>query len=199
VIGSIVATGAADAARRPVRPIWFFRVSSSLTPAQTVPANGLAPTTAAGQFDALLLRTNQRTAGAKGGCHGIVAPIHSTYPTTKTCTKGPAPAQPPAGLPAAPPPGVNWRLVWRLSLSGLSGPATAAAIHLGQPGVTGPVAIPLCGPCAAVANGVVIVTADQAFALAKGRAYVEVQTARSPQGEIRGQIRTAMSLVKPGF
>src|SRR5262245_14036732 len=38
-------------------------------------------------------------------------------------------------------------LTWKLTFSRLSGPATAAHLHLGKKGVAGPVVLPLCGPC----------------------------------------------------
>ena len=50
----------------------------------------------------------------------------------------------------------RWRgpsLAWRLTFSGLSGKAVAAHVHLGRVGVAGPVAVPLCGPCASGAHG----------------------------------------------
>ena len=79
-------------------------------------------------------------------------------------------------------------LTWRLSFSGLTGKALAAHIHLGKPGVAGPVAVPLCGPCASGAYGKVTVTAKVRTALLGGGAYVNVHTARNAAGEIRGQV-----------
>jgi len=78
---------------------------------------------------------------------------------------------------------------WTLSFRGLSGSAVAAHIHLGRPGVAGPVVVPLCGPCRSGAKGTGMLTHDQAEMLEKGRGYVNVHTKRNPNGEIRGQLR----------
>ena len=79
-------------------------------------------------------------------------------------------------------------LTWRLTFSRLTGRALAAHIHLGKPGVAGPVAIPLCGPCASGAHGKVTVTARVRAALLARSAYVNVHTAKNAAGEIRGQV-----------
>ena len=39
------------------------------------------------------------------------------------------------------------KLTWKLTFSKLSGPATAAHIHMGGMGKAGNVVVPLCGPC----------------------------------------------------
>lgn len=77
-------------------------------------------------------------------------------------------------------------LTWRLSFSHLTGKATAAHIHLGKAGVSGPVAVPLCGPCAAGAHGTAKLNAKTKAAVLSGTAYVNVHTAKNPAGEIRG-------------
>jgi CHRD domain len=79
-------------------------------------------------------------------------------------------------------------LSWRLAFSRLTGKALAAHIHLGRPGVAGPVVVPLCGPCASGVHGTKKVTAKVRSALLSGGAYVNVHTARNPGGEIRGQV-----------
>jgi CHRD domain len=79
-------------------------------------------------------------------------------------------------------------LSWRLTFSRLTGKALAAHVHLGRPGVAGPVAVPLCGPCLSGAHGTKRLTAKVRSALLSGRAYVNVHTARNPPGEIRGQV-----------
>jgi hypothetical protein len=79
-------------------------------------------------------------------------------------------------------------LAWRLTFSRLTGKALAAHVHLGRPGVAGPVAVPLCGPCVSGAHGTKKVTAKARSALLSGGAYVNVHTARNPGGEIRGQV-----------
>ena len=82
-------------------------------------------------------------------------------------------------------------LTWRLTFSHLSGPATAAHIHLGARGVSGPVLIPLCGPCTSAVTGTTAVTAGQIADLKARKLYVNVHTSRNPGGEIRGQITRA--------
>ena len=44
-------------------------------------------------------------------------------------------------------------LKWTLTFSKLTGPATAAHIHLGAKGKAGNVLVPLCGPCKSGASG----------------------------------------------
>jgi CHRD domain len=79
-------------------------------------------------------------------------------------------------------------LSWRLTFSRLTGKALAAHVHLGRPGVAGPVAVPLCGPCVSGVHGTKKLTAKVRSALLTGGAYVNVHTARNPGGEIRGQV-----------
>jgi CHRD domain len=79
-------------------------------------------------------------------------------------------------------------LSWRLTFSRLTGKALAAHVHLGRPGVAGPVVVPLCGPCGSGVHGTKKVTAKVRSALLSGGAYVNVHTAKNPGGEIRGQV-----------
>lgn len=79
-------------------------------------------------------------------------------------------------------------LAWRLTFSGLSGPAAAAHVHVAPRGQAGPVAIPLCGPCEAPASGTASLDAATLEALQNGGAYVNVHTAANKAGEVRGQI-----------
>ena len=79
-------------------------------------------------------------------------------------------------------------LSWRLTYSRLTGKALAAHIHLGKPGVAGPVAVPLCGPCVSGVHKTSKLTLRVKAALMSGRAYVNVHTAKNPAGEIRGQV-----------
>jgi CHRD domain len=85
--------------------------------------------------------------------------------------------------------GTGGTLSWRLTFHGLTGSASAAHVHLAKPGVAGPVAVPLCGPCRSGARGTAKVKARTVTALLGGGAYVNVHTAKNPAGEIRGQIR----------
>jgi CHRD domain len=86
-------------------------------------------------------------------------------------------------------------LAWRLTFRNLTGPAVAAHVHLARPGVAGPVAVPLCGPCRTGARGTARVNSRTVTALLNGRAYVNVHTGRNPAGEIRGQIRKGANVV----
>jgi len=81
------------------------------------------------------------------------------------------------------------KLSWKLTYSGLSGPATAAHFH--GPAETGKnagvaVAIPNAG--SSPAEGSATLTDAQAADLEAGKYYVNVHTAANPGGEIRGQV-----------
>jgi hypothetical protein len=89
-------------------------------------------------------------------------------------------------------------LRWRLTFSRLTGRAVAAHIHLGRAGAAGPVAVPLCGPCASGAGARVVVTAKVRTALLARAAYVNVHTAKNPGGEIRGQVLGSEGSSGPG-
>ena len=87
-----------------------------------------------------------------------------------------------------------------VNYSGLSGPATAAHVHVGKPGVAGPVVLPFKGDLSSPMNKT-FTAADYVAApnapadfpsfvqsLKNGDAYVNVHTAACKPGEIRGQI-----------
>jgi hypothetical protein len=82
-------------------------------------------------------------------------------------------------------------LTWRLTFAHMSGPATAAHIHMGVRGVSGPIVIPLCGPCTSPVTGSTSVTTDQINDLKARKMYVNVHTNENPNGEIRGQMMRA--------
>ena len=80
-------------------------------------------------------------------------------------------------------------LHWRVTFSGLSGPVTAAHIHgPAGPGQNAPAIIPL-NPAAAPIVGQLRITPEQATQLESGQWYVNLHTARHPDGEVRGQLR----------
>jgi hypothetical protein len=80
-------------------------------------------------------------------------------------------------------------LTWKLTFKGLSGAATAAHIHgPAARGQSAGVLVPLCGPCTSPATGSVTLKASVVKDLLAGKAYVNVHTAKNPNGEIRGQI-----------
>ena len=80
------------------------------------------------------------------------------------------------------------KLTWTLTFSKLTGPATAAHIHMAPKGVAGNVIVPLCGPCKSPATGVSILNGTVIAAFKKGNLYVNVHTKKNPNGEIRGQV-----------
>jgi CHRD domain-containing protein len=84
-------------------------------------------------------------------------------------------------------------LTWKLTFRRLTGAATAAHIHLGRPGKSGPVAIPLCGPCSSGVTGTSPASANVVRTLLRNGAYANVHTLRNPSGEIRGQITKAVA------
>jgi hypothetical protein len=88
-------------------------------------------------------------------------------------------------------------LTWRLTFGSLTGKALAAHIHLGRPGVAGPVAVPLCGPCVSGAHGKLTITAHVRAVLLAGGAYVNVHTAKNAAGEIRGQVLGPKTITPP--
>lgn len=89
--------------------------------------------------------------------------------------------------------------VWyRVDYSGLSGAVAAAHIHLGDLGANGGVLFPLSGAASPMlgvltsadftATGSVTAYAGAVAALKSGRTYVNIHTAATPSGEIRGQL-----------
>jgi len=90
--------------------------------------------------------------------------------------------------------GTAGQLSWRLEFSGLTGNAIAAHIHVGAPGVAGPVRVPLCAPCTSGVTGTATITAEVLDAIMTGRAYVNVHTPTNPAGEIRDQVAAVASI-----
>jgi hypothetical protein len=80
------------------------------------------------------------------------------------------------------------KLTWKLTFAQLSGPATAAHIHMAGMGKAGNVVVPLCGPCKSGAHGTATLSAAVLRAFPKHLLYVNVHTAKNPAGEIRGQL-----------
>ena len=81
------------------------------------------------------------------------------------------------------------KLSWKITYSGLTGPATAAHFH--GPAETGKnagveVAIPNAG--SSPVEGSATLTDAQAADLTSGKYYVNVHTQANPGGEIRGQV-----------
>jgi CHRD domain-containing protein len=80
------------------------------------------------------------------------------------------------------------KLTWKLTFAKLTGPATAAHIHLGAMGKSGNVIVPLCGPCKSGVSGTATISAALKADFKKHLLYVNVHTAKNPNGEIRGQL-----------
>jgi len=171
-----VAAGSATASRSAI-PAAAVRLSAHLTATQEVPA---VQSTARGHWTAVLIRSGIGSArvASLAGCKVLTAPRRSGIVTRLDCSGVPF------TLPASP---GQWRLVWHLAATGLHGPVTGIDIHLGAIGQAAPAMLSLCGG-SCTASGHMIVTADQATAIADSSAYVNVDTTAHPSGEIRGQI-----------
>ena len=86
------------------------------------------------------------------------------------------------------------KVTWKVTYSGLTGPATGAHIHgPAAAGANAGVLIPFAGNLdAQPIMGEVTVTSAQYADMAAGLYYVNIHTARFPGGEIRGQLRKRM-------
>jgi CHRD domain len=81
------------------------------------------------------------------------------------------------------------KLSWKLSYSGLSGPATAAHFHgPAEAGKNAGVAVAIPNAATSPVEGSATLTDAQAADLAAGRYYINIHTAANPGGEIRGQV-----------
>ncbi len=87
---------------------------------------------------------------------------------------------------------LNTNLSYLYIVDGLSGPAAAAHIHNGAFGVNGPVLKPLNTPTPTAA-GLIPITGNDAVSFESDNTYLNVHTAAFPGGEIRGQLRRAIS------
>jgi hypothetical protein len=81
------------------------------------------------------------------------------------------------------------KLSWKVTYSGLTGPATAAHFH----GPAGPadkagVAVAIPNATTSPVEGSAMLTDAQAADLTAGKYYVNIHTAANPGGEIRGQV-----------
>ena len=82
-------------------------------------------------------------------------------------------------------------LTWKLTYSRLSGAASAAHIHLGRTGVAGNVIVPLCASnCHSGMTGTAKISSKIVAQIEAGKTYVNVHTAKNPNGEIRGQVKS---------
>jgi CHRD domain len=80
-------------------------------------------------------------------------------------------------------------LKWKLTFAKLTGPATAAHIHMAAKGKSGNVVVPLCAnTCVSGMTGTATINSTLMAAFKKHLLYVNVHTAKNPAGEIRGQL-----------
>ena len=81
------------------------------------------------------------------------------------------------------------KLSWKLSYSGLSGPATAAHFHgPGESGKNAGVAVAIPNATSSPVEGSATLTDAQAADLLAGKYYINIHTAANPGGEIRGTL-----------
>jgi CHRD domain len=81
------------------------------------------------------------------------------------------------------------KLSWKLTYSGLSGPATAAHFHgPAAAGANAGVAVAIPNATASPVEGSATLTDAQAADLVAGKYYINIHTAANPGGEIRGQV-----------
>jgi hypothetical protein len=81
------------------------------------------------------------------------------------------------------------KLTWKLTYSGLTGPATAAHFHgPAEAGKNAGVAVAIPNATSSPAEGSATLTDAQAADLMAGKYYINVHTAANPGGEIRGQV-----------
>jgi hypothetical protein len=86
---------------------------------------------------------------------------------------------------------VGTKLTWKLTWAKLTGAATAAHIHMGGMGKAGNVVVPLCTPCGSATgskSGTATISASLLKSIQKHGNYVNIHTAKNPNGEIRGQV-----------
>ena len=81
------------------------------------------------------------------------------------------------------------KLSWKMTYSGLSGPATAAHFHgPAEAGKNAGVAVAIPNATSSPVEGSATLTDAQAADLVAGKYYINIHTAANPGGEIRGQV-----------
>ena len=81
------------------------------------------------------------------------------------------------------------KLSWKVTYTGLSGPATAAHFHgPAEAGKNAGVAVAIPNATSSPVEGSATLTDAQAADLVAGKYYVNIHTAANPGGEIRGQV-----------
>jgi hypothetical protein len=81
------------------------------------------------------------------------------------------------------------KLSWKVTYSGLTGPATAAHFHgPAETGKNANPAVPIPNIASSPVEGSATLTDAQAADLLAGKYYINIHTAANPAGEIRGQV-----------
>ncbi|MCA6126085.1 CHRD domain-containing protein [Bradyrhizobium sp. WSM 1704] len=81
------------------------------------------------------------------------------------------------------------KLSWKVTYTGLTGPATAAHFHgPAEAGKNAGVAVAIPNATSSPVEGSATLTDAQAADLLAGKYYVNIHTAANPGGEIRGQV-----------
>jgi CHRD domain len=81
------------------------------------------------------------------------------------------------------------KLDWKGTISGLTGPATAAHFHgPAEAGKNAGVLIPVTGVTTGAFEGSATLTDDQAKAVTAGQTYFNIHTEANKGGEVRGQV-----------
>ena len=81
------------------------------------------------------------------------------------------------------------KLTWKLTYSGLTGPASAAHFHgPAEAGKNAGVAVAIPNATSSPVDGSATLTDAQAADLLAGKMYVNIHTKANPGGEIRGQV-----------
>lgn len=84
------------------------------------------------------------------------------------------------------------KLTWKGTVSGLSGPATAAHFHgPAGPGQNAGVLVPVPDVKSGQFEGSATLNENQSKALLAGQTYFNIHTAANPSGELRGQVVAA--------
>ena len=143
----------------------MHRFTRAALAAAAIAALTLGGATAANAAPAIPVNNGQETTGAVGGAHGKFS---YTINGDQFC--------------------------YTLWVTGLSGGAVAAHVHLAPQGVAGPVKIPLAVPNETSFSVAACTTVSDAALLAGIQAsprayYVNVHTPMYPGGEVRGQLK----------
>lgn len=147
------------------------------------------------------------TGAAKGDTNASRGAIHTrtVYANLDANEETPSPDGAPTGAKGAFTGSYNsvtHALSWRLTWVRVSEPTTEAQIRYGAAGENGPIALTLCTSCRSPVAGHKKISSELARAIlqprGQGHAYVNVDTERNKQGEIRGELFTPQHGVDAG-